>query len=76
MDNVQLETTGAVVFHRITPERRCVPLLKLAGLVRSEIVRCCFTAMVTIILWASFEVHPRVIHDIAWRGLILRGSRW
>lgn len=78
MNNVQLKAARAVVLHRVTSERRCVSLLQLARLVRREIVRRGFTAMMVIIivLWAPLEVDPGAIHNVARRGLVLRCARW
>ena len=78
MNNVQLKTARAVVFHRVTSERRSVSLLQLTRLVGREIVRRGFTAMVMIIivLWAPFEVDAGAVHNVAWRGLVLRCTRW
>ena len=78
MNNVQLKAARAVVLHRVASERRCVSLLQLARLVRGEIVRRGFTAMVMIIivLRAPLEVDPGAIHNVARRGLVLRRTRW
>ena len=78
MNNVQLKAARAVVLHRVASERRCVSLLQLTRLVRREIVRRCFTAMVMIIivLRAPLEVDPGAIHNVTRRGLVLRRTRW
>ena len=78
MNDIQLKAARAVVFHRVTSERRCVSLLQLTRLVRREIVRRGFTAMVMIIiiLWAPLEVDSGAIHNVARRGLVLRCTRW
>ena len=78
MNNVQLKAARAVVLHRVTSERRCVSLLQLTRLVRREIVRRGFTAMMVIIIvfWTPFEVDSGAIHNVAWRGLVLRCTRW
>ena len=76
MNDVQLKTARAVVFHRVTSERRCVSLLQLTRLVGGEIVRRSFTAMmIIIVLWAPLEVDTGAIHNFAWRGLVLRCAR-
>ena len=78
MNNVQLKAARSVVLHRVTSERRCVSLLQLTRLVRREIIRRGFTAMMVIIivLWAPLEVDSGAIHNVAWRGLVLRCARW
>ena len=78
MNNVQLKAARAVVLHRVASECRCVSLLQLTRLVRREIVRRGFTAMVMIIivLRAPLEVDPGAIHNVARRGLVLRRTRW
>ena len=78
MNNVQLKAARAVVLHRVTSKRRCVSLLQLTRLVRREIIRRGFTAMMVIIivLWAPLEVDSGAIHNVARRGLVLRCARW
>lgn len=78
MNNVQLKAARAVVLHRVTSKRRCVSLLQLTRLVRREIVRRGFTAMMVIIivLRAPLEVDSGAIHNVARRGLVLRCTRW
>ena len=78
MNDVQLETARAVVFHRVTTERCSVSLLQLTRLIRREIVGRGFTAMVVIVivLGAPLEVDTRAVHDVTWCGLVLRCTRW
>ena len=78
MNNVQLKAARAVVLHRVTSERRCVSLLQLTRLVRREIVRRGFTAMMVIIIvfWTPLEVDSGAIHNVARSGLVLRCARW